>query len=266
MPTIEQNRETWDSDLGWRDADGGERWSDWWGSADTQWRFAILPRIARFVPTGTVLEIAPGFGRWTHHLRQHCRRLVAIDLSTRCIDACRRRFADDERLEFHVNDGRSLPMVGEGEVDFAFSFDSLVHADADAIGSYVAELARVLASDGVAFIHHSNWGEYRRYADAVDLIPGRRVRGALERLRIIEGAKHWRARDMTAARFEALVRDAGLQCIGQELVNWRIRRLGDCFSILTRPTSRHARPNVVRRNPHFTQSARAARAAAAVHA
>ncbi|MEK6280890.1 MAG: hypothetical protein AABN95_11100 [Acidobacteriota bacterium] len=28
-----------------------------------------LPRIHPFIPVGTILEIAPGYGRWTHYLK-----------------------------------------------------------------------------------------------------------------------------------------------------------------------------------------------------
>jgi hypothetical protein len=51
--------------------------------------------------------------------------------------------------------------VGDGSIDFAFSFDSLVHVEADALASYVAGLARVLTEKGVAFLHHSNYGAYQ---------------------------------------------------------------------------------------------------------
>ena len=33
---------------------------------DSQWFGLIFPRIHAFLPTGTILEIAPGFGRWTN--------------------------------------------------------------------------------------------------------------------------------------------------------------------------------------------------------
>ena len=92
-----------------------------------------LPRIARFLPAGSILEIAPGHGRWTDFLREHCDTLSIVDLDAACIDACRERFAGDERIAYHVNDGRSLDMIEDGSVDFAFSFDSLVHADAEVV-------------------------------------------------------------------------------------------------------------------------------------
>jgi cyclopropane fatty-acyl-phospholipid synthase-like methyltransferase len=113
-----------------------------------------LPRLHEFLPTGTLLEIAPGHGRWTDYLLDHCDRLIGVDLAEKCVEACRRRFADRPHATFHKNDGRSLGMVGDGEIDFAMSFDSLVHCEADVVESYVRELARTLSEHGAAFIHH----------------------------------------------------------------------------------------------------------------
>ena len=60
MPTVEQNRQIWNQDHDWTQQ--GEEWSEVWGGSEAQWFGAILPRIHAFVPTGTILEIAPGFG------------------------------------------------------------------------------------------------------------------------------------------------------------------------------------------------------------
>src|SRR5262252_3849013 len=125
MPTVEANRQHWDADYDW--TAGGDEWSAPWGCAEMQWYVSILPRLHPFVPAETILEIAPGFGRWTAYLRQLCRRMVVVDLSARCIEACKARFADSAHIEYHVNDGTSLAMVRDESVDLAFSFDSLVH-------------------------------------------------------------------------------------------------------------------------------------------
>jgi hypothetical protein len=53
-------------------------------------------------------------------------------------------------------------MIADRSIDLALSFDSLVHAEADVLSSYLAQLATKLRSDGVAFIHHSNFGECAR--------------------------------------------------------------------------------------------------------
>jgi hypothetical protein len=50
-------------------------------------------------------------------------------------------------------------MIAEESVDFVYSFDSLVHADAGVLEGYLSQFPRILSETGVAFIHHSNLGE-----------------------------------------------------------------------------------------------------------
>ena len=64
MPTIEENCSFFDETYDWPQA--GEEWSKDWGSAHMQWYGCILPRISAFVPTDTILEVAPGYGRWRY--------------------------------------------------------------------------------------------------------------------------------------------------------------------------------------------------------
>lgn len=137
MPSIDDNRRIWDRDYDWQRA--GEEWSDAWG-VEPQWYGTIYPRIHAFVPEPTILEIAPGHGRWTAFLKDLCRTLVLLDLSDRCIEACKLRFEKSPHLVYHVNDGRSLDMLDDSSIDFACSFDSLVHADREVLESYVEQL------------------------------------------------------------------------------------------------------------------------------
>lgn len=255
MPSVEENIVLWQDSAQW--AESGEQWSGGWGGSEAQWHGTILPRISRFLPAGTILEIAPGHGRWTEYLRHHCERLILVDLMPACIDACRARFADDDRITFHVNDGRSLPMVRDGSVDFVFSFDSLVHVEADAIEEYVTEFSRVLCPDGTGFVHHSNAGEYRRYFETPAFLPAR-VREVLCSVHVIEHAQ-WRALTMTAELFRQYCDASGLQCLSQELVNWSTKRLIDCLSIISRPSSFATAPTEVLRNDGFMDEARAVR-------
>jgi hypothetical protein len=114
---------------------------------------SILPRISAFVPTDTILEIAPRYGRWTVFLKDLCKRLIIVDLSERCIDRCQKRFADCGDISYFVNDGRSLEMVVDGSVDFIFSFDSLVHAEDTVLNAYVGEFAKKLRPNGVGSLY-----------------------------------------------------------------------------------------------------------------
>lgn len=220
-----------------------------------QWYASILPRIHAFVPCGSILEIGPGYGRWTQFLKDLCERLVLVDLSEKCIQACDERFASCRHISSYVNDGKSLGMIPDESVDFVFSFDSLVHAEGAVIKAYLDQLSRKLKRDGVGFIHHSNAGELRRYYTLVNRV--RRGRGLLVRLGLVEAANHWRAYSMTAGRFERFAEKAGLQCVGQELINWPTSswRTIDCISVFARKDSVWARPNRVFRNRDFAKEA-----------
>ena len=238
MPSIEDNRNTW-SEHPW--AARGEGWSRVWGGSPYEWWGTLYPRIREFLPTGTLLEIATGYGRWTRYLIHLCDRLVGVDLVEKCIDHCRTRFAEYPHATFHQNDGTSLEMVADDSVDFAFSFDSLVHVDRDVIGTYLRQLERKLRPDGVAFIHHSNLAAY--VDPATGKPPFRNP--------------NWRDLTMSAPVFDELCSAAGLRCVGQELVNWEIEQLNDCFSLVALPGSRFERPNVVVENPRFMDEAAA---------
>ena len=143
MPSLEWNRASWER-YDW--SRSGEEWSAPWGGPSPQWYGCILPRIHRWVPAESMLEIAPGFGRWTQFLSPLARTLTIVDLSERCIAACRERFAERTNISYVVNDGRSLPGVADRSIDFAFTFDSLVHVEMDVVSAYIGELSRTLST------------------------------------------------------------------------------------------------------------------------
>jgi SAM-dependent methyltransferase len=250
MPSVEENKAAWDDEYPWEQQ--GDEWSRAWGGVHMQWYGAILPRIKTFVPTGTILEIAPGFGRWTQFLKELCNTLIAVDLSEKAIEACRQRFAADPQVSLHVNDGKSLAMVPDRSIDFAFSFDSLVHVDADVIHAYLTQLSTKLTPDGIAFLHHSNLGEYASYYRVVHKMPPP-GRPYLKKAGI-EHRTHWRAFNMSAATFRSLAQAANLVCISQEIIGWGgTHRLIDTISIVTQPGSRWSRPIRVLRNEDFVR-------------
>ena len=258
MADVQENLRYFTESHAWEQQ--GDEWSEPWGGTEALWSGVIYPRIRRFLPVPSILEIAPGFGRWSHFLREYCRKITLVDLTPRCIEACRERFRTDPRVSCYVNDGRTLPMIPEHSVDFVFSFDSLVHVEAEVVQSYLQELAQKLSPDGVAFLHHSNMGAYPVWTSLLRPLP-LRVRGALMRRGILD-PDGWRSYSVSAEIFARLCDDAGLQCAGQELINWRAMRLTDCFSIVTRKVSRWAQPNQVVRNAQFMQEAERVKAAA----
>ncbi len=238
MPTIEENLAGWTA-YDW--SQQGDEWSQAWNGTEHLWWGTLYPRVMGFIPAGTVLEIAPGFGRCTQFLADQCERLIGVDLTARCVDACRERFAGRTHMEFHVNDGLSLAMVADDSIDFAFSFDSLVHAEAEVLRGYARDLGRKLSATGIGFIHHSN---LHAFADP-------------ETGELPYPPPHSRAASMSALLFRQYCRESGLQCLRQEIVNWGGEILHDCFSVFTRVGSPHAGPCTTWENPGFMNEAQA---------
>ncbi|UCG78182.1 MAG: class I SAM-dependent methyltransferase [Nitrospirota bacterium] len=278
MPTIGWNKKVWDSEYNW-DA-GGDEWSGTWGGSDMHWYGSILPRIHCFLPAATILEIGPGYGRWSQYLKENCDNLIVLDISDKCIQACKERFKSSSNIQYIVNDGSSLDMILDGSVDFIFSFDSLVHAEDDVMSGYIDQFSRILKEDGAGFIHHSNLGEYRRYFSLLRWLlsklslsteregsgrsindDGSGISGTLQKIafslagNMIIDRSHLRALSMTADKFNRYAEDAGLQCVGQEIINWGSKRLIDCFSTFTVKGSRWQRDNILVRNGAYMKEA-----------
>ena len=234
----------------------GEEWSEPWGSSAAQWSGAILPRIRDCLPAETILEIASGFGRWTHYLKDHCQNLWAVDRVEACVEACRERFAADARVHCHLNDGRSLSILPDASVDFVFSFDSFVHWGREVVDGYLAELARKLKPGAKGFIHHSNFGEFA--GSFRERLP-ELIAKPLIKMKLLDWRQH-RNPEMSAALFRELSAQHGLHCLTQELVNWRGRRLIDCLSLFVRSNSSQQEPTRIIRNPNFMGEAARIRA------
>lgn len=232
MPTINENLKAW-STYDWSQA--GNEWSEGWGGPEYMWAITIYPRIQSFIPTNNILEIAPGHGRVTQYLHKLCQKLIIVDLTEKCIDACKNRFENVPNISYFVNDGKSLEMIPDNSIDFVFSWDSLVHAEKDVFEAYLKEISKKLTPDGVGFIHHSNMAEYMDTKTSSLTVEN----------------KHWRASSMSAKLFEKYCDDAGLQCIHQEIINWGDIILNDCFSLFTRKNSRYSVQNSVIENRAF---------------
>lgn len=232
VPSLDQNRAVWGETYDW--SQRGDEWSACWGGVAYQWWTTLFPRLQGYVPAGRILEIAPGYGRWTQFLKELCDELIIVDIAENAIAHCRERFAGERHISAYVNDGASLAMAADGSIDLVFSFDSLVHAEAAIMAGYLSELARILAPNGVAFLHHSNLGAY--------------APGSYDPHNV-----HWRAPSVSAAQIERRAGSIGLSAISQENVAWgNDALLNDCFSVITRAGSQWDRENVVVDNLDFT--------------
>lgn len=186
MPSREDNRRHWNTEHDWTDL--GEMWTP-----DALWKRTIIEQtLAPFVRSDmTVVEIGPGGGRWTVEiLARGIRRLVLVDLAEKCLELCRQRFADRKEVEYHLNDGRSLPFLRDAEVDLVWSFDVFVHIDKPDTEAYFTEFARVLRPGGLGMIHYAS----------------------LDRAPAGNNRRGWRA-DYTSADMRALIARLGFELI-----------------------------------------------------
>ncbi len=215
MPSIEANRANWNDPEKWeRD---GDEWSDSWGGTPSLWFGSILPRLWPLLPARNLLEIAPGHGRITAHLLAHTERYTGIDLAPNCVAHCRQRFAGVAHARFLGTDGRSLAGIDDASIDLVFSWDSLVHAERDAMVGYVNEIARVLVPGGSAWLQHSNLGAFTDAAGVPTI-----------------ANPNWRGSSVSAASMREWATAAGLACVSQEIVQCAEADV-DCITVLRRP-------------------------------
>jgi hypothetical protein len=103
-------------------------------------------------------------------------------------------------------------MISNGSIDFAFSFDSLVHADASVIEAHASQIISKLSAKGAAFVHHSN----------------------LAALGSPTEETHARDPSVSASLVRNFVHAAGGQILRQEIVKWgNLERL-DCLSLFSK--------------------------------
>ena len=206
LNTTELNSAAW-SNYEW--GGGGEEWT-----VSPEWRQSLIDDvILANLPEGAVsLEIGPGGGRWSTPLHEASDRLILADISESAIEACRKKFAGQENVEYHVTDGVTLTPLPDESVDFIWSFETFVHIAPVDQKTYMRELRRVMRRGGRAAIHHAT--EQSRTDRA------------------------WRS-SMTAPLFAELVEANGMRVI-EQINHWGPRKLhavptpGDVITIFGR--------------------------------
>ena len=156
--TIENNLRVWDTDYPWpQDGDEWDGQARRCGQTYEAWKRSLIETfiVPNVAGTSTVLEIGPGHGRWSTEIAGRCGELILVDLSPRCIAHCRALLRERRNVVYRIGDGKTLPRVADGAVDFVWSYDAFVHMSAEVVDSYLAEIHRVLRPGGRAIIHHA---------------------------------------------------------------------------------------------------------------
>jgi SAM-dependent methyltransferase len=152
--------------------------------------FAALLQGLLVVRSMTVLDLGAG-SCWTSYLlTQMGIKVHAVDVSRTALELGRKRFTEhppfgnQPDVEFHVYDGRRLPLPDES-VDRVFCFDAFHHLpNPEAI---IREMARVLKPDGIAGFSEPGPG-HSRTPEAQTAMEGYRV---IENDIVVEDILRW---------------------------------------------------------------------------
>jgi SAM-dependent methyltransferase len=102
-------------------------------------------------PGKDVLQIGCGIGRFEIAVSPHVRTAVGIDVSSKMIEAARRRAAGIANVRFEVCNGIDLAGFDAGAFELVYVVDSMpyiVEAGLELVDAYFGEVARVLRPAG----------------------------------------------------------------------------------------------------------------------
>src|SRR6476619_7653222 len=74
------------------------------------WNELIWP-VIQGLDLRSVLDLAAGHGRNSQRLLEHCENLTIVDIQPENVERCRRRFAGNDRITYHVTNGYDLRPV-----------------------------------------------------------------------------------------------------------------------------------------------------------
>jgi SAM-dependent methyltransferase len=113
----------------------------------------------RFVAGRPTLDVACGEGYGSALLASVAADVVGIDVAADVVAHAAERYRDRPNLRFEVGSAAKLPLA-EGSVEAVVSFETIEHLPREDQSRMLAEIARVLADDGVLVLSAPNPVEY----------------------------------------------------------------------------------------------------------
>ncbi len=169
-----------------------------------------------------MLELGCGAGRMTRSFAQRFSRVYAFDISSEMLQRAQALVPGASNIDWFLGNGTDLSGLGDGTVNFVFSYIVLQHMPEPAFAvRYIREMLRVLSPDGVFLFQFNslrrptmNWKG--RIAWALVDLPwalGLRScsRGVASVLGLPEGiaGKSWRGPALDAGAVRDAVQSAG---------------------------------------------------------
>lgn len=146
-----------------------------------------------------VIELVCGHGRHVTQYKKNANKITLVDILDKNIEYCKKRFSEETKIKYYVNNGYDLSKLESDAYSAVFSSDAMVHFEMLDIFEYLKEIKRVLKTGGRGLFHHSNNTEDYK----VTFSTGTRGRNY-----------------MSAQIFAYLANRAGLTVIKQRIIDW----------------------------------------------
>ncbi len=210
MADVETNRAIWEAELGLvgRAATSGRRG----GAARPRSGTApCSPASTPSSPPATILEIAPGYGRWTQYLKDLCDQLVVVDLAERCIDALPRALRRRRPTSSTTSTTAARSRWSRTARSTSCSASTRWCTWRPTCSTPTSTSSRASSSrTASAFLHHSTVGDYGALNAARAPDARTRPRAPLVRRGALIDVYAWRAESVTADGVRRALRGAGL--------------------------------------------------------
>lgn len=116
--------------------------------------------IIPFIKQKTVLDIACGEGYGTDLIAKHAHKVYGVDLDQSCIKWATEKYVPaNNNLEFKTGSVDNIP-VANNSIDVIVSFETIEHVNSDTQQRFMAEVKRVLKSNGILIISTPNTANY----------------------------------------------------------------------------------------------------------
>jgi SAM-dependent methyltransferase len=182
----------------------------------------VLQRL-QWDPHGkAMLELGCGAGRMTRSFAQRFSRVFAFDISVEMLRHANALNPRATNIEWTLGNGSNLSQMGDGTVDFAFSYIVLHHMPGRSLAlAYIREMLRLLKDDGIFLFQFStlrtptmNW-KGRMAWRVVDLFNSFGLRSLSRAITSVLGlpvelaGRSWRGTTLDVATVRDTVKSAG---------------------------------------------------------
>jgi len=165
VDTTEFMRQDWDErarkDAFYYIASWRKDWTEesFFQSGEEDYKQLVAPVLERLQwdPHGKVmLELGCGAGRMTRSFAMRCSRVYAFDISAEMLRHAKALLPGATNIEWTLGNGANLSLMGDGTVDFAFSYIVLHHMPGRGLAlAYIREMLRLLKDGGLFLFQFS---------------------------------------------------------------------------------------------------------------